>query len=582
MDKKQAREILSYRNYLNEDGDPGFSGGVWEAFYEGDRLLSSMGVLRGYDPENPVFERMRLTHITQPPRLKGITYPQHFVVERNLDTQALASLSNEFQEAKETGRISEAAWKLWSPLVEAPSQTGESKLARLVAREAGVLEEDDRLQGISVHPSTAIEKGVIPKAFVPEADWFQENIRHLDIGDIVTFLPPTELELFTLWLGRLVVGFSGTIWAESETPFEHCARLAVILYGGAGIGKSTFLNLLIETLSRLGYQSATFGSIKGQFGMGRMVNAHLGYKDDLVDSTFLDILQSEFAKSVVTGGRVKVEEKYTIARETRSKCAFMACANNFEPHWASRIDVGSLSRYQILRTFDSDDLTKHGKDLRPAAHLPALANDLQVETETLVAWLLRLSADRFIETVEAGDLERKTKSLVASLDTRFPYGLIECAIPLMIWLHQCDGHDLKNLKALLASDPLKAVFTIKPGIRVNDIQRQVLREDYIKHPIENHPYRATQIDPDAWDRATSNALQTISRKDNELDGVAALLKQIYTVDGYHFIGSPRAVISTVNKVLADWGNTVKRYKHLMVKVKQLELQMAENQDDDDA
>lgn len=165
----------------------------------------------------------------------------------------------------------------------------------------------------------------------------------------------------------------------------------------AGTGKSTLMNGFSRAISRCGYKVKTFRSVNDRFGGSDYITADLAIKDDMVTKSLKNLLSSEEAKTLITGGEIVAEEKFMKAEQLRPKCVILANSNHWSHNFSYEIDSGISARFKILSTYRMYEIfnTSKGVDRRPYSHLPKLAKSLGVDQEALYLWALRIAADKF-------------------------------------------------------------------------------------------------------------------------------------------------------------------------------------------
>lgn len=247
--------------------------------------------------------------------------------------------------------------------------------------------------------------------WVPPLEWFPEELQNYPVEDLLTLWPSAEKDQLMLILGRIVAGATGTVALEGY--LEHTARAYAFIVGqgeaGAGTGKSTFLNYLVQTLEALGYSTETINPRLGSFGWGKVARSDFAYIDDLTEGLQKGLLENPVLKSVVSNGLLKVEEKGLPAYTVRSVTTVICCTNTTNYAHYLGMDAGSISRLNQLDTFTKDELDAAypGQDGRLREFWDGECDRLGVQPNLLMALVLRKSLDKFLE-VTGHTLEDKT------------------------------------------------------------------------------------------------------------------------------------------------------------------------------
>ncbi len=235
---------------------------------------------------------------------------------------------------------------------------------------------------------------------VPMLSWFPEALQEFDARKLLTLLPDAEARQLMLILGRTVVGANSTLSAEGE--ILHTARSYAILVGTqAGLGKSTLIGYINNALTTLGFQVSNAPINDTKFGWGTIAQSDLAFIDDLTDEVQKRLLSDVRVKSIVSNNTLKVEEKGQPSVDVRATTVLLGCTNKHNPAHYIGMDSGSISRVNQLDTYNEAELKRIYKDIKDARIKPyweLLAKQFKVTPECLAAYLLRRSADYFLET----------------------------------------------------------------------------------------------------------------------------------------------------------------------------------------
>lgn len=269
-----------------------------------------------------------------------------------------------------------------------------------------------------------------PRQWIPDASWFAPQIRELEFEDIFTIWPKAEANLLKFALGRICVGRSNHIPYGWSQPIVHTARIAVIVVGeDPGLGKSTIFNYLWHALTQCGYRISTFRSITERFGLEDPARADVAYKDDVVSSSLKAFIAAEETKIITTGGKLRVEDKFQKPIDIWPRAVLLLNTNEFDPQIAYQVDPGIVDRVKLLSTLRATELqayrdtlgplARQSPDLRPASHLPWLAEKLQCSIDAIMLWGARLATDYFYNLIAESTIEHNLVEEQVKLDTSY-------------------------------------------------------------------------------------------------------------------------------------------------------------------
>lgn len=375
---------------------------------------------------------------TEPIERKGLRYPDGFQYLRVLSPSEYKDL-NKLWRPTLLSMVDDTPEKeianFWLPMLSsAPGKSALegfiSSLLQLEARHSRSFEAIEGYDtGISFHPTSTSK----PKAFVPQLDWFDSNIQDLKANDIVTLFPSAELKLLQLFIGRVVCG------RDNSKPLDfggelltHKFRKMLLVFGAdSGTGKSTFFELLNQSLQLLGYEVLPFKDIGARFGQAETYLSNMAFKDDSTSDSIKKLLESNELKSLVTGSQMVTESKNKSAISVAPQTALLLITNQLSYHNLFSVDSGILDRLAILYTHNLAELrgikdqetslkpgypyVKDLPDYRSFFYLEALAEALGCSKHTLLMYFIRLSCDYFIKTYHQGRLEAEIAELTSQL-----------------------------------------------------------------------------------------------------------------------------------------------------------------------
>ena len=238
--------------------------------------------------------------------------------------------------------------------------------------------------------------------WVPPLEWFPEPLRSYDASQLLTLFPPAERQQLMLALGRVVAGADKTELIEGK--IQHTARMFTLIVGqgehGAGTGKSTLLNYLLEALNDLGFVTEPINPDLNRFGWAAVALSDLAYIDDLQDEVQKKLLSMAQVKSIVSNGLLKTEDKGINAQATKSSTVLLGLTNGTNYSHYLGMDPGQISRLNQLNTYTTTDLERLYPDV-PDARIrqfwEAEAKRLDSHTTTLMVRLLKQCLDLFLD-----------------------------------------------------------------------------------------------------------------------------------------------------------------------------------------
>lgn len=364
----------------------------------------------------------------------GITLPEGFCYAELINSSKYKQINASWRSIIKSmaDQLTIAHAMFWFPLIGKQPKTVSTELELFVKK---LLSADELWakqyqslagykQGIAISPAKAMANQLAPRAFLPELCWFGKEYDGLKPSDIITIMPPDELELFCLFLGRTCAGRSHSIPVGEQDPLSHKFRKLVMIYGkDPQTGKSTLLEYLTQALQSCGYGVANFRSISDRFGMGSIYTSDMAVRDDSTQASAAKLLASDSMKMLVTGTQMQVENKGQNAYTVVPTCSVLFITNELDQNVLFSQDSGVIDRLAILYTYSHAELKRLGEksdspNLVTYFHLSWLAKQKGLTIRGLMLWLLRHCLDKFMSHLYAGTLESYTQHLTSRL--RFP------------------------------------------------------------------------------------------------------------------------------------------------------------------
>ena len=389
----------------------------------------------------------------QPVPVKGINYPKSFRVKLPLSEPADIDLlqSLVMDEGDEETR------KFWMPLVEADVTRRKPIFGHVVRLHQMAIESRKVNAGIPFDLGISYDCEVgnkTPIAWVPKAEWFDPQIREVEIKDVFTIFPQIELEMLKLIIGRLVVGRTNNLPVGHDRPLLHTARMAACIIGlDPGTGKSTLFNYLANAISRCGYRHSTFRNLGDRFNLGSVIKSALAYKDDLTSDSFRQFLRSEASKIIITNGEMRVEAKGIDAVDEFAHCVVILNSNSYDPRSVFDVDPGTADRVKLISTYSEAEIralepygaSEGSPNIKPFSHLPWLAEKLDCDVDALLLWICRQGADEFLRVIAdtsdptVNPLEARVRFLTNQLRYSMAKETTKQVFSLMVFAHTMRG-----------------------------------------------------------------------------------------------------------------------------------------------
>ncbi|CBA17829.1 putative DNA primase [Acaryochloris phage A-HIS2] len=347
--------------------------------------------------------------IERPQAIEGITYPNTFRVKRPIySTQHFEEIQAIIHDIGESNAEFGKFWVFFGQPDVSQRKPPYGFVKQLIQADQAGRKNDPSLPFDFEISFDCAEGSGLAKSWLPPREWFNESLYDVELKDVLTIFPEAERELLGLLIGRTVVGRSNHLPVNHEEAIKHTARMCACIIGlDPGTGKSTFFGYMNDALGKVGYTQSTFRNLGDRFNLGSVVSAHWAYKDDVTSKTFKQFLGSEYAKIIVTGGILRVEEKGVNAIDVYPNCTLFLNSNSFDPRLVYDIDPGTADRVKFLRTLSNVQIasimptgvSEGSPNLKPFVHLPWLAENLGVSLDALILWVIRLCADEFLRLI---------------------------------------------------------------------------------------------------------------------------------------------------------------------------------------
>jgi hypothetical protein len=337
-------------------------------------------------------------------------------------------------------------------------------------------------------------------AYVPEKEWFSEELQGLDFESIVRIFPHHEAQMMKLIIGRACVGRTGAVHPGTHKVLEHGFRKAGVVIGEPGVGKTLTLNGILNAMKYVGYDVSSMGDFGSRFNQGSVVTSHLAYNDDLTLDSLERMLKAHSFKSVVTGGTEKIENKGTDAIEVVANTVILANCNEWKPEITYSLDSGAISRLAPISTyrlFELEEISdKEGHDVHPGSHIKWLCEKYETDPMSLYLRVLRDCTDFFLsKCLQADDVHFYSESLLPYMGIQIHKNSLECFIRFgflayAIRHRQAQGNWLPELTLGSLAEVLEATRFLMIDKRADNF-RNLLKDNWNDRKRSQwHPYWA--------------------------------------------------------------------------------------------
>jgi hypothetical protein len=337
-------------------------------------------------------------------------------------------------------------------------------------------------------------------AYVPEKEWFAEELQDLGFEDVIRIFPYHEAQLMKLIIGRACVGRTGATHPGTHKLLEHGFRKAGVVIGEPGVGKTLTLNGILNAMKYVGYDVSSMGDFGARFNQGNVVTSHLAYNDDLTLDSLERMLKAHSFKSVVTGGTERIENKGVDAIEVVANTVILANCNEWRSEMIYSLDSGAVSRLAPIATyrlFELEEMSeKEGHDLHPGSHIKWLCEKHNTDPMSLFLRVLRDCTDFFMRKCSASeDVHFYSENLMPYLRIQLHKNALECFIRFGFLAYAIRQRNLKDdwlpeLTMGSISEMINDVRFLMIDKRANSF-RNALKTDWEEKKREgSHPYWA--------------------------------------------------------------------------------------------
>lgn len=380
-----------------------------------------------------------------PKPCQGITYPADFRVYRKIQTASEeAGLVNALMKDRS---VTAETQEFWLPVTQ-PGGTDLSRTElmayskRMLQIDANYSDQNAELPqeyGVQVDGFCA---ELTPRAFVPEEEWFNDELRALTFEQIFSLWPQAECDFLKLLIGRGLMGPSNAKLVGRQVPLRHTFRSVGVIVGeDAGMGKSTIFDYLFKAVGSVGYKHYNFRSLGDQFGLHDVVTSDFAYKDDLTPSSLKALVSSENTKTLASNGSMFVEAKFMRGFNVRSRSIVIANCNEWDARLAYSVDSGVVDRVKLLSTYYRHELLEKNM---PLESIPRLAAECGASKEAVMLRACRLAVNTFQPYAEGEPLMNRVHYLTSLFRVQFNKDCTKSILLAMTFSHCLLSHLLSG------------------------------------------------------------------------------------------------------------------------------------------
>lgn len=170
--------------------------------------------------------------------------------------------------------------------------------------------------------------------------WRPHKVQRVEVGPkLLSWLPPAEREILMLSVGRIM---------NADDQYQW--RTVPFISGRPGLGKTLWVNSLVEHLGLLGYTSNHVRTPINRFTIDyATASCDLLLTDDTATIDVQSLTRNSQFKSLVSGAPTRVETKFVPELTVYPTCVWFLLGNGIHSHHLIGADPGVLDRIAILQ-----------------------------------------------------------------------------------------------------------------------------------------------------------------------------------------------------------------------------------------
>ncbi|MEM7578236.1 MAG: hypothetical protein AAF316_00030 [Cyanobacteria bacterium P01_A01_bin.80] len=256
------------------------------------------------------------------------------------------------------------------------------------------------------------DKEFIADKVIPAKELFDKDIQEATIKELMPIFKGAELEMMALHLGRVCAGRSGILgdkrFKDIRTNeqivhpdkwrynLEHGYRYVAVVTGEPGVGKTTLMNKVNSVLSQCGYSTDVLPRSNNQFGWSAAQADHL-FASDMTQEELISLQKNTIIKEIVSNDEYSDEKKGKEKIKKLAKCALTVCANGVS--YPDKVDAGIADRFHFLQTLSVKEFLNETGEENLYLYWCKLAKKYETSVDVLVAYLLRLCLEKFLDAI---------------------------------------------------------------------------------------------------------------------------------------------------------------------------------------
>ena len=358
-----------------------------------------------YPNNTRILNKMPAKYARQVTLLKSATLSERGVI--------LESILTQLSEDEEHYTYPEIALKLISLAASSKTHpvTQYCKIRAAMAKRTGLTYKN------LPNPANKYSQDILASSYVPAKANLNKNLRLFKNGELLTIFPEAEQELFSLAIGRGLYGINGDTFADGKQALSSPWRYACFVTGDPGLGKSILMDSIREAAETLNYTTSEFNTLGKQFGLADIITKNFAFSDDLKANTLQAVLTSDSFKSIVSGAKIRTEQKFAKEFETQSRAVIIANINKFPSNMLYSLDEGVLNRIKVLQCKSSNEISEQDKTY---FKIKELCIKYSCTKQELFNAFFRNCVDLYLAELEAGRLRETISALTSKLKYAVP------------------------------------------------------------------------------------------------------------------------------------------------------------------
>jgi hypothetical protein len=288
-------------------------------------------------------------------------------------------------------------------------------------------QDGNKFKALPNPASKYFDKPIVTK-YVPARSNLSEDLINFKSSELLTIFPEAEASLFELAVGRGLYGINGDKFADNTEALKSPWRYLTLVCGAPGIGKSILMSAVQKAVENLGYTTAEFTDLNKQFGLEQIINKDFALSDDLRATTLKALLDSNSFKSIVSGAKVRTEEKFKSESEIQSRAALICNINSFPSSLLYLNDEGALNRIRVLQCKSQAEIAESDKTY---FKILELKKKYKCSEQELFNAFFRNCVNSYTKCLETCTLKERVEELTIQLRYTIPTNVHQSFVELL-------------------------------------------------------------------------------------------------------------------------------------------------------